>query len=128
MNQQSDRTLQQTTTTLGPAEVLTAAKLFFARRMGIYAAYPEKEGPTFVALRGQGGEEVIIGVAPADGGTAVNGSTYMFDQQVARFFSTLPPARPGSAGSGPADAAAGAASAADGGPTGGGAGSAADVS
>ena len=128
MNQQSDRTLQQTTTTLGPAEVLAAAKHFFARRMGIYAAFPEKEGPTFVALRGQGGEEVIVGVAPADGGTAVTGSSYIFDQQLARFFSTLPPAQPASAGSGPADAATGAASAADGGPTGGGAGSAAGVS
>ena len=95
MNQQRDRTLQQTTTTLGAAEVLAAAKRFFARRNSIYAAFPEKEGPTFVALRGQGGEEVIIGVAPADGGTSVTGSTYMFDQQIARFFSTLPtPAAP----------------------------------
>jgi len=90
MNQQRDRTLQQTTTTLGAAEVLAAAKRFFARRNSIYAAFPEKEGPTFVALRGQGGEEVIIGVAPAEGGTSVTGSTYMFDQQIARFFSTLP--------------------------------------
>src|SRR5215207_237191 len=91
MNQQRDRTLQQTTTTLGAAEVLAAAKRFFARRNSIYAAFPEKEGPTFVALRGQGGEEVIIGAAPADGGTRVTGSTYLFDQQVARFFATLPP-------------------------------------
>lgn len=90
MNQQRDRTLQQTVTTLGAAEVLSAAKHFFARRNSIYSAYLEKEGPTFVALRGQGGEEVIIGVAPAAGGTAVTGSTYIFDQQVARFFSTLP--------------------------------------
>ena len=119
MNQQSDRTLQQTTTTLGPAEVLAAAKHFFARRMGIYAAFPEKEGPTFVALRGQGGEEVIVGVAPADGGTAVTGSSYIFDQQLARFFSTLPTvptptalAAPSPAGPPPsADAAPGAASA-----------------
>ena len=90
MNQQRDRTLQQTTTSLGAAEVLAAAKRFFARRNSIYAAFVEKEGPTFVALRGQGGEEVIIGVAPAVGGTSVAGSTYIFDQQVARFFSTLP--------------------------------------
>jgi hypothetical protein len=90
MNQQRDRTLQQTVTSLGAAEVLAAAKHFFARRNSIYAAFVEKEGPTFVALRGQGGEEVIFGVAPAEGGTAVTGSTYIFDQQVARFFSTLP--------------------------------------
>jgi hypothetical protein len=44
-----------------------------------------------VSLRGQGGEEVIIGVRTAEGGTAVTGSTYLFDQQVARFFATLPP-------------------------------------
>jgi hypothetical protein len=90
MNQQRDRTLQQTVTTLGAAEVLAAAKHFFARRNSIYSAFVEKEGPTFVALRGQGGEEVIIGVAPAEGGTSVAGSTYIFDQQVARFLATLP--------------------------------------
>jgi hypothetical protein len=88
---QQDRTMQQTTTTLSPAEVLSAAKNFFARRANIYAAYLDKEGPTFVALRGQGGEEVIIGVRPVADGTEVTGSTYIFDQQVARFFSTLPP-------------------------------------
>jgi hypothetical protein len=74
------------------AEVLTAAKTFFARRNSLYAAFVEKEGPTFVSLRGQGGEEILIGVAAApDGaGTRVTGSTYLFDQQVARFFATLP--------------------------------------
>ena len=89
-NQQLDRTLQTTRTTLPPAEVLAAARRFFTRRNTIYAAFLEKEGPTFVALRGQGGEEVIIGVVPVEGGTEVNGSTYLFDQQVARFFATLP--------------------------------------
>ena len=46
------------------------------------------------ALRGQGGEEVLIGATPATdgGGTRVTGSTYLFDAQVARFFATLPPA------------------------------------
>lgn len=83
--------MQETMTTLSPEEVLSRAKNFFARRANIYAAFLDKEGPTFVALRGQGGEEVIIGVRPADGGTQVTGSTYIFDQQVARFFSTLPP-------------------------------------
>jgi hypothetical protein len=34
----------------------------------------------------------VIGVAPAEGGgTAVRGSTYLFDQQVSRFFTTLDP-------------------------------------
>jgi hypothetical protein len=94
MNIQENRTLQETRTTLGPAEVIAAAKTFFTRRNGLYAVFAEKEGPTFVSLRGQGGEEIVIGVAPAtDGnGTLVTGSTYLFDQQVARFFTTLPPA------------------------------------
>ena len=94
MNNQEDRTLQETRTTLSAADVLAEAKRFFARRNSIYAAFVEKEGPTFVSLRGQGGEEVLIGAAAAqDGaGTRVTGSTYLFDQQVARFFATLPPA------------------------------------
>ncbi|GLC26193.1 hypothetical protein [Roseisolibacter agri] len=91
MNYQLGRTLQETHTTLAPAEVLAAAKRFFAGRQGIYAAFVEKEGPTYVNLRGQGGEELIIGVQPAENGTRVSGSTYIFDQQVGRFFATLPP-------------------------------------
>jgi|SRR5687768_3964286 len=93
MNIQDDRTVQETRTTLSVAEVMSAAKAFFARRNSLYAAFVEKEGPTFVSLRGQGGEEVLVGaVAAPDGvGTRVTGSTYLFDQQVARFFSTLPP-------------------------------------
>ena len=90
MNQQIDRTVQTARTTLPAAEVLAAAKRFFARRNTIYVAFVEKEGPTYVALRGQGGEELIVGVAPVDGGTQVTGSTYLFDQQLARFLSTLP--------------------------------------
>jgi hypothetical protein len=34
-------------------------------------------------------------VAPAEGGTSVSASSYMFDQQVARFLSTLPPVAEG---------------------------------
>jgi hypothetical protein len=94
MNIQADRTLQETLTAMSVADVLAEAKRFFVRRNSIYAAFIEKEGPQFVSLRGQGGEEVLIGaVASAGGaGTRVTGSTYMFDQQVARFFATLPPA------------------------------------
>ena len=96
MNIQDDRTLQEARTTLSVPEVIDAAKRFFARRNSLYAAFVEREGPTFVSLRGQGGEEVLIGATPAkDGaGTAVTGSTYLFDQQVARFFATLPPLPP----------------------------------
>jgi hypothetical protein len=94
MNIQQDRTLQEARTSLSVADVLSAAKKFFARHNSIYAAFLEKEGPTFVSLRGQGGEEILIGATPAaDGtGTRVTGSTYLFDQQVARFFATLAPA------------------------------------
>ena len=94
MNNQEDRTLQETHTTLSTADVIAEAKRFFARRNSIYAAFVEKEGPTFVSLRGQGGEEVLIGATAAKDGaeTLVTGSTYMFDQQVACFFATLPPA------------------------------------
>lgn len=94
---QTSRTLQQTQTSLSAAEVLEAAKRFFMRRNSIYAAFLEKEGPTYVTFRGQGGEELVIGVSPAGGGTLVTGSTYMFDQQIARFFSTLPQAPQGMA-------------------------------
>jgi hypothetical protein len=87
---QIDRTLQETVTPLSPAEVLAAAKRFFARRNSIYTAFLDMEGPTFVSLRGMGGEEVVIGVLERDGATVVSGSTYMFDQQVARFLASLP--------------------------------------
>lgn len=88
---QTDRSLQETTTSLSPEEVLVAAKRFFARRNSIYTAFLDKEGPAFVSLRGMGGEEVVVGVRVRDGVTVVSGSTYMFDQQVARFLSMLPP-------------------------------------
>ena len=56
------------------------------------AAFPEQESASHVTLRGQGGEEVVIAaVSSAAGETKVTGSTYLFDQQVARFFATLAP-------------------------------------
>jgi hypothetical protein len=77
-------------TTLDGAEVLRRAKRFFAERVPMQAAFPEKEGPTFLTLRGQGGEEIAIAVMPAPAGTRVRASTLLFDQQVDRFLSTLP--------------------------------------
>jgi hypothetical protein len=88
---QSERTLQEYHTTLSASEVVSRATKWFAKRNGIYAAFVEKEGPTFVTLRGQGGEEIVIGTTPKDDGTLVTGSSYLFDMQIARFFSTLPP-------------------------------------
>lgn len=105
MSNQQRRTLQHTRTSLAAADVLAAAKAFFSRRHGIYAAFPEKEGPTFVTLRGQGGEEIVIGVTPDPEGTLVSGSSYLFDQQVARFLSTLPPFPTEDAQSGPEEEA-----------------------
>lgn len=87
------RTLLETRTTVPPAEVLERAKRFFAGRNSIYAAFIEREGPQYVTLRGQGGEELVVHAAGTAGGTAVTGSSYMFDAQIARFFATLPPAQ-----------------------------------
>jgi hypothetical protein len=78
-------------TSLDGAEVLRRAKGFFAERVPMYAAFPEKEGPTWLVLRGQGGEEVAFAVVPGPGGTRVRASTLLFDQPVDRFLSTLPP-------------------------------------
>jgi hypothetical protein len=86
------RTLIEHRTTLEPKQVLEAARAFFSRRNTLYAAFVEQEGPTHVTLRGQGGEEVVIAATPAAGHTLVTGSSYLFDAQVSRFFSTLPPA------------------------------------
>jgi hypothetical protein len=80
---------------LPPGDVLARAKAFFAERVPHASAFPEKEGPQFVLLRGQGGEELVISARVPDGdvggGTArVRASTLFFDQAVDRFFSTLP--------------------------------------
>ena len=87
----SQRTLQECQTSLAPADVLARAKQFFASRSTLYAAFLDKEGPTFCSFRGQGGEEIVIAAVVQDGATRVTGSTYLFDMQVARFFTTLPP-------------------------------------
>ena len=77
-------------TTLNAPEVLYRAKRFFAERVPLNAAYPEKEGPNFVTFRGQGGEEIALAVWPDPRGTRVRASTLLFDQVVDRFLSTLP--------------------------------------
>ncbi|HEX5387236.1 MAG TPA: hypothetical protein VFW66_11080 [Gemmatimonadales bacterium] len=80
----------ETMTTLLPAEVLRRAREFFAERVPLYAAYPEKEGPDYLVLRGQGGEEIAFAAIAGEAGTRVRGSTLLFDQVVDRFLSTLP--------------------------------------
>ena len=89
---QSSRTLQQHRTSMRVPEVLASAKAFFAHRSGIYAAFLEKQGPTWISLRGQGGEEIVVAAHDEAGSTSVTASSYMFDAQVAQFLSSLPPA------------------------------------
>jgi hypothetical protein len=80
-----------TTVTLPPADLLARAKTYFAERLPHQAAFVEKEGPQYLALRGQGGEEVVFHAAPGEAGvTKVRASTLFFDQAVDRFFATLP--------------------------------------
>lgn len=81
----------ETITSLAGAEVLARAKRFFQDRVPANAAFPEREGPAFLSLRGQGGEEVALSVAESDGQTKVRAGTLFFDQAISRFFSTLPP-------------------------------------
>ena len=82
--------VHNTITTLDSAEVLARARRFFAERVPHQAAYPEKEGPTWITLRGQGGEEIALAAIPEGGHTRVRASTLFFDQPVLRFLSTLP--------------------------------------
>ena len=97
------RTLQECLTSLSPERVLAEARAFFARQLSIYAAFIDMEGPNWVSLRGQGGEEVVIAAHPGERGTRVSGSTYLFDMQVARFLASLPPV-PSAAPAAPASA------------------------
>lgn len=83
--------IHTTTVALPPAEVLARVQQFFADRVPHAAAFVEKQGPRFVVLRGQGGEEVVFSAWVDEAGkTRVRASTLFFDQAVDRFFSTLP--------------------------------------
>ena len=94
MHQQSSRQMQERITALPVSEVLASAEQFFSRRGGVYTAFVERRGPGHLVLRGQGNEEVVIGARATEAGTVVTGSTYFFDQQVARFLDGRPPAPP----------------------------------
>jgi hypothetical protein len=82
--------VHEVVTALEGAEVLRRATQFFAERVPMQAAFPERQGPGFLTLRGQGGEEIAMAVAPVSGGTRVRASTLFFDQTLDRFLSTLP--------------------------------------
>ena len=83
--------IHETVTSLPAPEVLARAKAFFAERVPLQAAFPEKEGRGFLTLRGQGGEELSLVVIPGTGANRVRASTLFFDQPLARFLATLPP-------------------------------------
>jgi hypothetical protein len=82
--------IHEITTTLPAAEIIARAQIFFAERVPNNAAFTEKEGPNFLTLRGQGGEEIALAVLPEASGSRVRASTLFFDQAVGRFLSTLP--------------------------------------
>lgn len=84
--------IHTTSVSLPPADVLARAQQFFSERVPNSAAFLEKRGPNFVALRGQGGEEVVLSAweDKEKGVTRVRASTLFFDQALDRFFSTLP--------------------------------------
>jgi hypothetical protein len=82
--------IHEAVTTLSAPEVLERAKAFFSERVPNQAAWVEREGPNFLTLRGQGGEEIALAVVPGDGPTRIRASTLLFDQAVERFLSTLP--------------------------------------
>jgi hypothetical protein len=81
-----------TTVLLSPADVLARAADFFAERVPANSAFVEKQGPNFITLRGQGGEELVISAweDKDNSVTRVRASTLFFDQVLDRFFSTLP--------------------------------------
>jgi hypothetical protein len=84
--------IHTTTVALPPGEVLDRAERFFAERVPHAAAFVEKRGPNFVALRGQGGEEIVVSASEDQtaGITRIRASTLFFDQALDRFLSTLP--------------------------------------
>ena len=77
-------------TSLDGAAVIQRAKQFFAERVPHNAAFAESEGPTYLTLRGQGGEEIALVTIPNGTTTRVRASTLFFDQAVSRFLTTLP--------------------------------------
>ncbi len=46
----SQQTMQESTTSASPADVLARAKVFFANRPSLYAAFIDKQGPELLLL------------------------------------------------------------------------------
>jgi len=83
--------VHDSTTTIPPDRVLAEARRFFAEDVPAQAAFPEREGPGFLTLRGAGGEEIALAAwsTGEGGGTRVRASTLFFDQAVMKFLSRL---------------------------------------
>lgn len=84
--------MHEQVTSLSAAEVLRRAGDFLNERVPQYGMTIEREGPAYAVFRGQGGEELVMAVSTAPGGTRIRASSLLFDQAIGRFFSTLPPA------------------------------------
>ena len=56
-------------TTMAGPEILRRAKDFFAERVPLNAAYPEREGPGYLTMRCQGGEEIAFAAWATPAGT-----------------------------------------------------------
>lgn len=81
--------VHEATTTMAPDRVLAEARRFFAEDVPASAAFPERQGPGFLTLRGAGGEEVALAAWTTGEGTRVRASTLFFDQSVMQFLSRL---------------------------------------
>src|SRR2546429_5772776 len=84
-----------TTVALPPQDVLERAKRFFSERVPHAAAFAEKEGPGFLVLRGECGEEIALHAwVDAAGNTQASASTLFFDPLLDPVLRMLPPATP----------------------------------
>ena len=99
--------IQETTTDLPRAEVLTRARDFFMTRFSPYGAAVEEESDAHLKLACEAGE-VVIGASDQGGRTLVRGSSSRLHHEISQFLLTLAPPEdvrqnaegPGSSGGG----------------------------
>src|SRR2546428_10863832 len=87
-----------TVVALPPEEVLARAQAFFLERVPHAAAFVEKEGPRFLVLRGQGGEEVVFSAWTEAGGKTRGRAPPLFFDQAPGPLLLAPPPRAGGGG------------------------------
>lgn len=83
--------VQEVTTDLPRAEVLSRARQWFSTRFSPYAGFVEEESDGHLRLEMEAGE-LILGVAEKDGRTVVRGSTSRLHHELSQFLITLAPA------------------------------------